>query len=490
MSKKYRIHSVKYNFIMNIILKMSSFIFPMITFPYVSRVLLASGNGKVAFATSVVNYFVLIASLGIPTYGVKACAQVRDNHQKLSKTVHELLIINIICMIISYALFIILMFTVPEFQNNSTLLWISSISIFLSSIGVEWFYQAIEQYDYITIRNIIFKIISIILMFMFVHTKEDFIIYGAINIVGTVGSNILNIIKLPQYISFHSYKDYNLKQHLKPIIMLFLYSAATTIYTNLDVVMLGFISGDIQVGYYNAAVKLKNILVSVVTSLGVVLMPRISYYLENKMTIEFENTIKKSFIFIFLISIPLSVYFTLEAQSVINFLAGSEYNNALLTMKIITPSIIFIGIGSITAWQLLIPLGNNKYTVIGALVGGIVDLILNAILIPRIGSAGAAIGTLIAEITVVIVHISVLHRIVIPSIFNTDTLKIVLSSFIALIPYFIAGSVNYSFDFFRLVVTSVIYFTFYGICLLLIKEKIAVENFIKIKNIICNKFQI
>ena len=165
MSNSFKIHSVKYNFIMNMILRMSSFIFPMITFPYVSRVLLAVGNGKIAFAASVINYFSLFASLGIPTYGVKVCAQVRDDKTNLSRTVHELLFINFICMIISYIVFIIMMFVVPEFSNNSTLLWINSISILLSVAGIEWFYQSIEQYDYITFRNIAFKVLSILLMF-------------------------------------------------------------------------------------------------------------------------------------------------------------------------------------------------------------------------------------------------------------------------------------------------------------------------------------
>ncbi len=487
MSSKYKIHSTKYNFLMNIILKMSSFIFPMITFPYISRVLLATGNGKVAFATSVINYFVLIATLGIPTYGVKACAEIRDDNEQLNKTVHELLFINIICMCISYILFVILMFLVPEFQEDRILLWITSISIFLGSLGVEWFYQAIEQYDYITFRNIAFKIISIILMFAFVHTKEDFIIYGAINVIGTYGSNILNIIRLPRYISFHRYNNYNIRKHLQPIIMLFLYSAATTIYTNLDVVMLGFMSGDIQVGYYNAAVKLKNVLVSIVTALGSVVMPRVAYYLKNKLQIEFQNIIKKSFSFIFLISMPLAIYFTSESDAIINFLAGEGYNNAILTMQIITPSIVFIGISSITAWQLLIPLGNNKYTVIGAILGAIIDLILNSLLIPYMGSAGAAIGTLVAEITVVIVHFKVLYKIVKPCIINKNIIKILLSSIIAYLPYMLISSLEYQLIILRLIYTSIAYFGIYLLLLLIFKEKIVVENVNNIKTLMIKK---
>ncbi len=293
--QEFKIHSIQYNFIMNIILKMSAFVFPLISFPYVSRVLGASGNGKIAFAASVVNYFSLFALLGIPSYGVKACAQVRDNKEKLSTVVQELLVINFCSMAVSYIVFIGMMLIVPELRNQQVLLWINSISILLSSIGVEWFYQAIEQYDYITFRNIAFKFISIILMFVFVKKPTDYIIYAGITIVGTYGSNILNVLRLPRYISLKKTKKYSLVRHLAPIIALFLYNAATTIYTNLDTVMLGMMTNDNQVGYYNAAVKIKGILASVVTAMSAVLLPRVSYYLSNDNREDFFRIIKKTF---------------------------------------------------------------------------------------------------------------------------------------------------------------------------------------------------
>ena len=170
-----KIHSVKYNFIMNMILKMSSFIFPLITFPYVSRVLGAVGIGKVSFATSIIYYFTTIASLGIPTYGIKACAQCRNNKDQLSKLVHELIIISTIMTVVSYISFCILLLVVPKLFESRIVLLVTSSSLVLSSMGLEWFYQAIEQYDYITYRNLAFKVISIVLMFVFVTSSEDYI---------------------------------------------------------------------------------------------------------------------------------------------------------------------------------------------------------------------------------------------------------------------------------------------------------------------------
>ena len=253
MSKDFKIHSVKYNLIMNVILKMSSFIFPLITFPYISRVLGPIGNGKISFATSIIYYFTIFATLGIPTYGVKICAQYRDDKEKLTKTVKELLIIESIAMIISYIMFFFAMCLIPKLQEEKELLIINSFTIFLTVFGVEWFYQAIEQYDYITFRNLAFKIISICLMFLLVHKTEDYILYGCISVLGTVGSNILNIIRLNKIIDLKSKHKLEITRHISPILTLFMLSASTMIYTSLDTVMLGFIKDNQQVGYYNAA---------------------------------------------------------------------------------------------------------------------------------------------------------------------------------------------------------------------------------------------
>ena len=474
--QEFKIHSIQYNFIMNIILKMSAFVFPLISFPYVSRVLGASGNGKIAFAAAVVNYFSMFASLGIPSYGVKACAQVRDNKEQLSTVVQELLIINFFCMTVSYIVFIVMMLMIPGFRNEQVLLWINSVSIFLSAIGVEWFYQAIEQYDYITFRNIAFKILSIILMFAFVKKPIDYIIYAGITVVGAYGSNVLNVLRLPQYISLKKTTKYSIKRHIIPIISLFLYNAATTIYTNLDTVMLGMMTCDNQVGYYNAAVKIKGILASVVTAMSAVLLPRVSYYLSNNNRTEFSRIIKKTFQFVLLISIPLAVFFVLASKPTIMILAGEDYLPSIIPMQIITPSIIFIGIGSITAWQMLIPLCMEKVTVIGAVVGAIIDLIINFLLIPKFGASGAAIGTLIAEISVVCVHFFALRKELKHIVFRGELVKIMISAGISILVYILVDKFLFkNYILIRLSILGGSYFISYYLLLLAGKEEIVTE---------------
>ena len=174
--------SLKLNFLMNVMLTMSSFIFPLITFPYISRILLPIGTGKVSFATSIVTYFSMFAQLGIPTYGIRACARVRDSREELTRTAQELLSINLIMSVISYAVLFILVLTVPRFRAEKNLYVILSFTIILTAIGMEWLYKALEQYTYITIRSVIFKFIALIAMFLLVHDQKDYVVYGGITI--------------------------------------------------------------------------------------------------------------------------------------------------------------------------------------------------------------------------------------------------------------------------------------------------------------------
>lgn len=394
--------SLKINFLMNAILTMSSFVFPLITFPYVSRVLGPSGTGKVSFAMSFITYFSMFAQMGIPTYGIRACAKVRDDKVKLSKTVQEIMIINLAMCILVYGVYIICMIAIPRIRQDRTLFLIMGTMIAFNAIGVEWLYKALEKYSYITIRSIIFKFIALLLMFGLVHSRQDYIIYGGITIFASSASNIFNFINLRRQIIIKPQKDYNFVQHINMILIFFAMSVAATIYTNLDTVMLGFMKADADVGYYNAAVKIKTILVSVVTSLGTVLLPRASYYVEKNDLDEFYRIAKKALNFIFLVAIPVVVYFILFAEEGIYFFSGEAYKGSVLPMKIIMPTVLFIGISNILGIQMMVPLGKEKQVLYSEIAGAFVDLILNIIFIPRYGAAGAAFGTLAAEVVVCI----------------------------------------------------------------------------------------
>ena len=407
--------SITVNFIMNALLQMSAFIFPLITFPYVSRVLLPVGTGKVSFATSVVTYFAMFAQLGIPTYGIRACARVRDNKEELTRTVHEILMINIIMSCFAYVIFGGALTFIPRMREEKVLFLIIGSTIFFNAIGMEWLYKGLEQYTYITIRSLIFKAIGVLAMFALVHEQSDYPIYGGITIFAAVGSNIFNLINVHKYVSLKPIGNYNLKRHIKAILTFFGMSVATTIYTNLDTAMLGFIKTDEAVGYYNAAIRIKTILVSIVTSLGTVLLPRATYYIEQGLKDEFLKITKKALNFVLVVATPMMLYFILFAYEGITFLSGEAYGASVLPMRIIMPTLLFIGMSNILGIQMLVPLGKEKVVLHSEIAGAIVDLLINAILIPQYGAAGAAVACVSAEFVVWMYQLFALRDLVMDS---------------------------------------------------------------------------
>ena len=472
--------TVAYNFIMNVILTTSSFIFPLITFPYVSRILLPEGTGKVSFATSVISYFVIIAQLGIPTYGIRACAKVRDNKDELNKTVQEIFYISMLTCVVAYILLGLSIIFIPKLQEERKLLLVMSMMILFSTLGAEWLYKALEMYSYITWRSIVFKLIALIAMFLFVHEKNDYVIYGAISILASSASGIMNFIYLHKIVDLKKHYTLDFHKHLKPILVFFAMSCATTIYLNIDTVMLGFMKTDADVGYYNAAVKIKNLLVSIVTSLGAVLLPRVTYYLEKGERDKFKNLATKAIHFVYFLSIPLLVFFVIFAKQGILFLSGESYYNAILPMKCMMPTLLFIGLTNIMGIQILVPLGREDKVLFSVIAGAVVDLILNAILIPRYASTGAAIGTMVAELVVFIVQyfsekklFSELFRSIRPE-------KILIATMVGVL--FSAWTLKMNWGNLQcLIFSGVYFFGSYILCLLLLKEAFLQEIVEKIK---------
>ena len=468
--------SLKKNFVLNALLTMSGFIFPLITFPYVSRVLLAAGYGKVEFGTSVIATFSIFAQLGIPTYGIRACARVRDNREELTRTAHELLLINLITTILTYAALAVAIMVVPKYREERLLLIIMSMTMMLTSIGMEWLYKALEQYKYITIRSLVFKAIGVVAMFLLIHSEEDYVIYGAITIFAASASNILNLVNAHKYIGFKPVGGYDLRRHLKPVAIFFAMACATTIYTHLDNNMLGLMTTDVDVGYYGAAVKIKNLLITIVTSLGAVLLPRASYYVEQGNMEEFRRITAKALNFVFLIAAPLTVYFTLFAKEGILFLSGDDFYGAITPMQVIMPTLFFIGLTNVLGIQILVPTGREKVVLYSEIAGAIVDLIINALLIPGMHATGAAIGTVVAEFVVLAVQYYALRKEIGYAFGQICYWKIASGILLGSVLSIGVSCLGMSV-FLTLLVSAVLFFGGYGLFLLLSKESLTAELF-------------
>lgn len=467
-----QVKSVKYNFLMDFILKVSAFVFPLITFPYASRILLPDGIGRVSFATSVISYFQMVAMLGIPTYGIRACAKVRDDKEKLTRVVQELAIINLVTTAVVYVAFFVSVFTVKSFEEEKLLLIITSANILLNTIGFNWLYTALEQYKYITVRSLSFKVLSVIALFAFVHHKEDYLIYASISVLSGVGSNIFNLINIRKFIYLKPVGGYGFKQHITPILVLFAMCAAGSVYTHLDTVMLGFMNTDVEVGYYTAAVKMKNILLSLIVSLGGVMLPRLSYYIQNNKQKEFNKMSAKAFNVIIYISVPVAVYFGIFSKECISFLSGEAFLPATAAMQVIMPTVVLVGLTNMMGYQILVPTNKESKVLVSVIVGAVVDTILNAVLIPKYGALGAAIGTLAAETAVLIVQLIYLRDYIKNVIDEIKINYLIVPLGIALISAVLIKIFINANAFIVLAISALLFFGIYAVGFLIQKEPI------------------
>jgi O-antigen/teichoic acid export membrane protein len=435
------------------------------------------GIGKISFANSVVNYFSMFAMLGIPTYGIRACAQVRDDPDALAKTVQEIWLINIATTILAYIVLGITVAGVGRLQEERLLILVCSAPLLLNLIAMEWVFKALECYSYITIRSLAFKVLAIILMFLMVHNPADYVRYAGITVIANTGYGILNFFYLRRYIHFGKFRDYHFRVHLKPILIFFAMSVAVTIYSNLDITMLGFMKGDTEVGYYDVAIKVKVILVNIVTSLGAVLLPRTSYYVEQKRMKEFWAVSAKAMEFVFVIAVPMIAAFYIMAEPCIRLLSGSQYAASVIPMRVIMPTLLLIGISNVLGIQILIPLGKESWVLYSEIAGAIVDILLNAAFIPGFGAAGAAFGTVMAELAVVCVQIYALKKDAIDLLHKVELLKVLISTALAagamvLVDRGIGGRVQLLL---QLIFTFGSFGIVYGGSLLLLKESVSGE---------------
>lgn len=395
-------YSLKFNAVMNMILTSSSVIFPLITVPYVSRALNPAGMGAVSFAQSVVTYFSLAAMLGIPTYGVRACAQVRDDEKELAQVVQELLVILAVSTTIVFTIYLIALAVVPRLSEDRPLFLVFGIALWLASFGVEWFYQAIEQYGYITVRSIVVKLIGLILMLLFVHETADYRIYGAIVVFTGYGANILNMIRLHRLVQFRPWKELNIRRHFKPMRSFFVSSISSGMYAQADMVLLGFLAPNSIVGIYQLVAKVKNMLVMAINSVVNVMLPRLSYYAANAHD-KYRNLLIKNISFVLLFASAGIAVAALNASSIVSILGGSQYQAATNPLLLILPALLFVSLNTVLS-QYLISSGREKQYAIVNFTGLVSSIIYCLILIPPYGAAGAALSCSLCELTALTVR--------------------------------------------------------------------------------------
>ena len=468
--------SIKNNFLLNLSTTITGLLFPLITFPYASRILMADGIGQVQFFQSIIDYVSLCTALGIPLYAVREIARIRDNKELRSRTTIEILLLHAILTLVGYIVVFILAKTVAKIEIDASLFFLLSTTLFFNTIGVAWFYQAIEDFKYITLRSLFVRILSLVALFIFVKTKQDLFYYAGILVIGTVGNNIFNFFRLRKYIKLSKgeFKRLNLLRHLIPALKIFILNLVISIYVNLDSVMLGFLKNEESVGYYAAATRLTKAILGIVSSLGAVLLPRFSNMITNGQKEEFQSLANKAASFTIALSLPMSVGLIFMAAPIIHIFCGNGFEPSILTLKLVAPIVLFIGLSGIIGMQILYPQGREKYVIISTMVGACINLLINYLLIPQYGQYGAALGTVIAEFMVTVIMILLGRKYLPINILSKQNLhyligSIVISILLAFLFVFPLHEVNYLLI--GILLSVIVYYAY----LLMIKDTLALQ---------------
>ena len=395
---------IKKNILFNICRTLMNVAYPVVTFSYAARILTVDDMGSVMFSRNYVSYFLLLALLGVSYYGVREGARLAKDRVRFQKFFLEINMINIVATICASMIFFVSIFVVDKLYGYRILLLISSVGILLSGLGNEWVLISFEEYRYLAIRTLLIQLACIALIVFFVRSQEDYVIYCAILLLSSSGPALFNWAfliknKLLHKVPLH---ELEIKKHLKPIFVLFAMLASIDLYTMLDTTMLGFIKSDYEVGIYNAAIKIPRLANSVIASVGAVLVPRLSYYYDVDKE-HFQRLIDKAQNFIIFITVPACVGIVMMAKEIVLVFAGDQYESAFLTTRLLAPLTLIIPISVLFNNQVFIPMRKEMLVLKSTCVGAAVNLILNGLLIPSFAENGAAIASVAAELSVMMV---------------------------------------------------------------------------------------
>lgn len=430
--------SVKKNAVLNVIKSIMSIIFPVITYPYATRILGVENLGKVNYSTSIVSYFTLLAALGITTYAIREGAKIRENKEEISNFSNEIFSINIITTIISYLLLGIFLLVSYKLRDYVLLILLQSTTIVFTTLGVDWLNSIYEDYLYITIRTVVVHIVSLFGLFIFVKKPEDYYIYAMLTVLTNAIICVSNFFYCRKYTKVKITKKLNFKKHIKYMLLFFANNVAVSIYVNADTTMLGWMVGDYSVGLYTVAGKVYSILKTVLASIYLVSLPRLTYYASVGEKENYKKLVTELTSVILLILLPCSAGLFVLAKEVILILSGKQYLEAVPVLQIQSIAIIFAIFGGILTQCMNVSLNKEKVTLKATIIGALTNIILNLFFIQLLQEKGAAITTVISEL-VVFLYCIFNFKDIFEYIDKKQILKNLITSFIEMILIIIFG---------------------------------------------------
>ena len=482
--------SIRLNALLNGLRSVLNILFPVITFPYVSRVLSVKGIGIYNFSNSIVSYFLLIAGLGINTYAIREGAKLRENQSKITQFASQIFTINILSTGLAYLFLFICLIIFSKLHSYLLCILIFSLQIFFTTIGTEWLYQIYEDYSYITVRSIIFQILSLILLFTFVRGPQDYFKYAAITVFSAVGSNILNFIHARQYCHIQLVWHFDWKIHLGPIIILFFANIANMIYVNSDITVLGLMKNNYVVGIYSVSSKVYQIIKNLIAAILIVTIPRLAMLFGKHRMGEYKDILIKLSNILILLALPASTGLFMLAREVVLIISGPKYLRSINSLQILCFAYIF----SILAWILsdcvLIPAKREKCVLKSMSTSAVLNVVINVILIPFWNENAAAFSTVLAEMCMFIVNYHYAKDIVKDVFISKTLLHTFISSIIGCIGIVIICILcNLSFQslIIKTILSIVLSVIMYGAILILLNNKFAVAMLNRAKMILKDK---
>lgn len=429
--------SLAKNSLYNVIYRVISVLFPLIMISYASKVLQPQGIGKVSSAQNIAQYFVLIAALGLPTYGTKKIAACCGDTNKINQTFSELFVINFCSTLLCSVVYYMMIIAFPFYRERFPVYAAAGLAIVFNFFNIDWYYQGIEEYKYIMLRGLMVKILSLAFVFIFVRTEKDYVAYALILTLSKVANYLFNIIHVRSRIKF-LIKNINPLQHLKPVLVLLSAAIAVEIYTLADTTMLTFMCGDTIVGYYSNSIKCISVIRTLIAAVCAVFLPRLSFYYAKGDLENFNGLITRGFKILFTFTLPAAIGCALVASDFIPLLFGASFTGSITTTQILSISIITVAFSNFIGYQILVTIGKEKIMLISTVVGAVVNVIMNYFLIRLMQHNGAAIASVITEGTVAMIQLisirksvkigSMLRECIIPSTVGALLLAIILIS--------------------------------------------------------------
>lgn len=387
-------NSMKKNALLTVFKTTLSLLVPLITFPYVSRVLQVDAIGKYNFSSSIVSYFVLLAGLGVGTYAIREGAKIREDREKISQFVSEVVFINCISTILSYGILIFCLIAISKLHDYTWIILILSAQIIFTTYGRSWIYNIFEDFSYVTLIQVGFQILSIVLLFLLVHRPEDIYYYAMINVLSSTGANLLYGIHVRKYVDFRRVKLKNLSTHIYPILIIFSTSIATTIYVNSDMTILGWMVDDRCVGLYSTAVKIYNIIKQVMVAVITVTVPRLTLYAGTE---KFKPLFTKVHNMLLFMALPAMTGLLFMSDNAVTLIASTNYAEAATALRWLSIALICALLACLYGTSVLLPYNNERIFLKSTVVSAIVNIVMNFILIPIFKQNAAAFTTALSQ---------------------------------------------------------------------------------------------